>query len=167
MPVNGYEGLYEVSDLGRVRSLTRPVKHSTGGYRVFPGRVLKQDTTLKGYKRVPLSKDGASKNVQVHRIVCRAFNGAPPTGKNLVLHANGDPGDNRVSNLRWGTQAENIQDSVRQGTHVNTRKVLCVRGHQLEGENVRIDRRGRRECLPCKKIRNDLNNSKRAGIRSG
>lgn len=100
-PVPGYEGLYEVSDQGQVRTFRRGAN----------GRLLKPGRMPSGHLSVSLGK----RNSQcVHRLVLIAFVG-PALDKYECLHINGDPSDNRLQNLRWGTRSENIKDKTRHG----------------------------------------------------
>lgn len=91
-PVNGYEGLYEVSNIGRVRSLKR---------KSTKGRVLKLQSDKDGYKTVNLSRNNISKVLRVHRLVAMAFIENTDSTKNIINHKNEDKGDNRVENLEW------------------------------------------------------------------
>src|SRR5690349_7783602 len=109
--IPGFEGLYEASNLGRVRS---------------PLKILKQRLNNMGYPVVELSRDGRSRESLVHRQVIRAFRGDPPPG-NACRHLSGTPTDNRIENLAWGSRSENSMDQVRLGTHRNTRKTPCKR----------------------------------------
>lgn len=111
-PVVGYEGYYEVSDLGRVRSVNRwmpPNLYSPGQY--LRGRVLKQENTgppgNRRYKRVRLRTDGASHRRLVHHLVLEAFLGPRPAGYE-VNHHDGNPGNNVRENLVYVTHAQNI-----------------------------------------------------------
>lgn len=114
-PVVGYEGLYEVSDLGRVRSLPR-VEHWTRGFmRRRGGRVLAQILDSKGYPKVNLSLGGKVTQLAVHRLVLLAFTGPQPDDTE-ACHWNGVPTDNRVANLRWDTRSANAADAIRHGT---------------------------------------------------
>lgn len=105
LPVVGYEGLYEVSDLGRIRSQHHGRQ-----------RILRLATDFSGYPMVPLTKAGRRVSKTVHRIVCRAFHGDPPVGKPEVAHKNGNRADARAANLRWANRRENLADRVSHGT---------------------------------------------------
>lgn len=104
-PVVGYELLYEVSNLGRVRSLPR--YNPNGGPQ--KGRILSLRNVGCGYRQVTLCDGNAKKQTLVHRIVCEAFNGPPPSERHQVDHVNRDRGDNRAENLEWVTCSENIR----------------------------------------------------------
>lgn len=109
-PVVGYEGLYEVSNLGRVRC-------SAAGRGRVAGRVLKQSPRNdKGYLRVNLW-NATQRNHFVHHLVAEAFIGLRPDG-HLVLHTNGNGNatDNRAENLRYGSHADNSADAKLHGT---------------------------------------------------
>lgn len=103
----GYEGYYQVSNLGRIRSLDVYVKHNTAGGKQFrKGCVLKQCTDNFGYKMVNLSKDSKTKQYRIHRLVAQAF--IPnPNNYNIVNHKDEIPSNNEVSNLEWCTQKYN------------------------------------------------------------
>lgn len=118
-PVVGYEGRYEVSDLGRVRSLDCVVvcERSTGPVnRRYVGRVLRPGRASNGYATVALPTDVRQQSVPVQYLVLEAFVGPRPTPKHQCCHANGIRDDNRLVNLRWDTPAENANDKRRHGT---------------------------------------------------
>jgi len=142
-PVVGYEDSYEVSDLGHVR------RAHAMGRNTIAGHVLSPGVGAHGHHHVSLFKEGHKSQLLVHRLVALAFIGAPPPGREIVCHNDGDPFNNRVDNLRWDTQSSNIIDSVTHGNHRNTRKVQCIRGHDLSGENLYRRSNGRRECRTC------------------
>lgn len=106
-PIKGFEGLYEVSNLGRVRS---HVYSNTYANKV--GEViLKHDTSARGYHRITLFKDKQKTRVRVHRLVAEAF--IPnPENKPYIDHINTDVNDNKVTNLRWSTPKENSNNAI-------------------------------------------------------
>lgn len=111
LPIEGHEGAYEVSNLGRVRSLARRVRLVVRGgaetTRGVPPRVLRPGPQKKsGHLTVAIGKGNSR---QVHDLVLRAFVGPPEPGQE-ALHRDGDPSHNALSNLRWGTRSENNFD---------------------------------------------------------
>lgn len=113
--VPGWEGRYEVSNQGRVRSLPRQVHDRLRGRQWhISGGIMKPGTRGKGYKCVALTDKNRSTTQSIHKLVCLAFHGAP-NGKTEVAHADGDPANNRASNLRWATSKENHADKARHG----------------------------------------------------
>lgn len=121
-PVVGYEGLYSVSSLGRVRSEERVASlkgHPRLRSRRVPSRILRQ--TLRGpgkygYLRVNLYRDGVMQAVNVHLLVAAAFLGEKPPGM-WVLHGPMGRMSNQVTNLSYGTGSENAgRDKLRDGT---------------------------------------------------
>lgn len=134
--IKDYEGLYQVSSYGRVRSLDRIhtyVKHYAGKDVIathhFKGRILSTGHS-SGYLSVVLAKDGSTKTFLVHRLVAQAF--IPnPENKPQVNHTNGDHQKNDVDNLEWSTEKENQQHAVKLGLHSRSHnkykvKVKCV-----------------------------------------
>lgn len=109
-PVSGYESQYEVSSDGRVRSIDREELLNNGWNRHRKGRVLKQMPKKTGYMCVNLYKHSHMRTFLVHRIVASAFI-ANPDGKPEVNHINGNKHDNRVENLEWVSESENIRHS--------------------------------------------------------
>lgn len=116
--VRGYEGLYEVSNMGRVRSLDRiTLRRDIQGILrqwKYKGRLLRRNINEDGYYKVGLSKV-TSKNFLVHRLVLESFIGPRPPGKESI-HKDGNYQNAKLSNLRWGTHMENMHDKVRHGT---------------------------------------------------
>ena len=153
-PVVGWEGLYEVSDQGRVRSFDRTVHCKNGRTRRYKGRLLKPQKSRDGYLRVALCRGDKPRRRYIHRLVLAAFAGPCPDGME-TRHMNGNPSDNRLANLQYGTHSENNLDRVKHGTHQETRKTHCPRGHKLTPGNLRKSRetRGWRECLACDRAR--------------
>lgn len=116
-PISGFEDLYEVSDLGRVRSLDR-IQSSYGGRTwLRKGRLMKL-TTVKdqGYIVVTLSLNGFRLRPYVHELVLTAFKGVRPNPSSHGCHNDGDPANNVLGNLRWDTPVGNMSDRVVHGT---------------------------------------------------
>ena len=106
--IQGYEGLYQVSNLGRVRSCDR---HTWAGWRgekaLVKGRVRKPSITRQGYYQVDLLVDGHRKSLKVHRLVAIAF--IPnPNNYPYINHKDENPLNNKVDNLEWCTQKYNV-----------------------------------------------------------
>lgn len=118
LPVLGFEKSYEVSNLGRIRSISRIVKHPFKGTHKINGKIRKQTLNSNGYRMVNLSYKGKTKYCSVHRLVCEAFNGAPATPKHQVAHNDGNKQNNNRENLRWATVKENMKDRSDHGNTV-------------------------------------------------
>lgn len=112
--IKGYEGLYEVSDFGRVKSLAKDVKTKGNGIQHRPERIINFKVEHQRDNRVSviLSKDGKKKKFYVSRLMAEAF--LPnPENKKEVDHIDGNPQNNSLSNLRWVTSTENNNNPVR------------------------------------------------------
>ena len=109
--VVGYEGYYQVSDQGRVKSLERKVP-KWDGERTVKERILKPAVKPTGYVEVNLYTGGKQKALTVHRLVCQAFH-ENPDNKPEVNHINEDKTDNRACNLEWSTRIENCNHGTR------------------------------------------------------
>ena len=143
LPVVGYEGLYEVSDQGRVKRLAR-----VGKSWVLPERILKGCHTYPGYVQVGMF--GTIK--KVHRLVLEAFVGPCPPGM-VACHYDDNKENNHLWNLRWDTERENMRDRTRNGNDHNANKTHCKYGHEYTEENTRYRRdNGYRQCRACNKI---------------
>lgn len=126
LPIIGYENCYEISSLGRVRSLDRLTKHAKRGFSKVKGRLIK--TAKRGnYLGGTLYEGGRKKSYDVHRLVAEHF--IPnPENKRTVNHKNGIPTDNRMGNLEWMSDSENQKHSIALGLradrgedHVNSK----------------------------------------------
>lgn len=105
-PIKHFESLYEVSNFGRIRSLTRKVKHGNSHITIY-GKMMKQVPNEKGYLMVRLSKNGKGKIFKVHRLVAQAFLNNPH-GYQEINHLNEIRDDNHVSNLEWCSHSHNL-----------------------------------------------------------
>ncbi|WP_171947573.1 NUMOD4 motif-containing HNH endonuclease [Bradyrhizobium erythrophlei] len=121
LPVVGFEGKYEVSELGRVRSLDRIETYVRRDQysgrdltirRKHRGRILQPGPQVSGHRTVVLGRKEGSR--LVHHLVLEAFVGPRPAGHE-GCHRNDLPDDNRLSNLTWGTRSQNVKDAVRNG----------------------------------------------------
>ncbi len=132
LPIPGYELLYEVSDLGRVRSLPR----KGGRNRTYGGKILKPIRSGR-YYAVALSRDRIEVKHRLHALVALTFIGPPPPGQ-VVRHGPAGSLDNRLANLSYGTHADNSADQVRDGTVANAKLnpalVLQLRQRVAAGE---------------------------------
>lgn len=113
LSVVGYEDHYEISDIGRVRS----IRTNFGNRR---SRVLKVRPTHDGYGYVELSRDNVQRKRKVHHLVLEAFVGPRPAGM-LACHDDDDGMNNRLGNLRWDTPRSNYDDVVVSGAHKGSR----------------------------------------------
>ena len=137
-PISEYNGYYEVSNIGRVRSVTRKIERTSPNdinkKRLFTytGKLVLFWITTKGYCRCSISINGISKKYLVHRLVAEAF---IPNNENKlqVNHINCVKTDNRVENLEWVTNYENYLHSVENGLQVNSLKNL-VRKKNIDGD---------------------------------
>lgn len=168
LPVVGYEGLYEVSDRGNLRSLDRVVNCGYGATRTMRGRRIGGKIHPQGYHYATLCKFGDEQTVKIHRLVLAASVGPCPEGQ-LVRHLNGNPVDNWLENLAYGTPLENSEDQRRHGTHGNTVKTHCPAGHEYTPENTRKytypSGRKSRFCLACESERSQRRTERRRAAR--
>lgn len=111
--VANYEGIYEVSDAGRLR-------------RATDHKILKPFRTRNGYIHATLVKNGKKTQMLMHRVVATAFI-EKPKDKNVVNHINCNPSDNRVCNLEWTTQSANVKYAYDLGRADNAarKRIIC------------------------------------------
>jgi hypothetical protein len=109
----GFEGFYQVSNLGRVKSLEKKVPYGYG-LRTIPERILKNNINQCGYCYVVLYKDTCKRKHKVHRLVAEAFI-ENPNNKKCVNHKDGNKQNNCVDNLEWVTHSENMQHASDSG----------------------------------------------------
>ena len=133
--IEGYEGYYQISTLGRIKSVARIVSFEKYQYKLkkmvqatqkVPEKIRTGYSDDHGYYRVELNKDGKSTSFLVHRLVASTF--IPnPENKREVNHIDGNPSNNHLDNLEWVTSSENKFHAYRIGLHVvseETRKKL-------------------------------------------
>lgn len=157
-PIPGYEGLYEVSDHGRVKSVLRRTwfvnRWGQETQRIVPERIREQSVHPNGgHLYLTLHKEGKRKQWFVHVLVLMAFVGPRPTGCDETRHLDGNPTNNHLGNLRWATHQENVDDMLGHGTHRNARKTHCIHGHEFTPANTYIRPDGNRDCKACAKSR--------------
>lgn len=112
-PVVGFEGLYEVSDQGRVRSLDRKIPTCTGAVKNLKGKILALGCHTGGYRVVGL---GRYAQAYVHELVLTAFIGPRPSATHQCCHGDNNKANNHLSNLRWDTPIANNTDKIKHGT---------------------------------------------------
>ena len=152
-PVVGYEGSYEVSDQGLVRSIARTIHYPKGGLRELPTRVLSQRMRGRArslYPVVELARNNRKHSFKIHVLVLEAFVGPRPNNC-VACHANDDPKDNRLENLRWDTCSANTHDSIINGSHYQAGKTVCRQGHEYSGGNLYFRPDGGRGCRACRR----------------
>lgn len=142
--IDGYEGIYQVSSEGRVKS----INHKNHRGNMIYGQILKLKHETNGYLRVNLVKDGHAKQYSVHRLVAKAF---IPNPQNLptVNHKDEDKTNNAVSNLEWLS----VEDNIRYGTGV--KRSRQNRNMKKMGEKISITKRAKGQTRPI--IQYDLN----------
>jgi hypothetical protein len=140
-PVVGYEGLYEVSDLGRVKSLL--------GRYGNPERILKLQSNNKGYPYAFLYKDKVATNKPVHILVLEAFVSPRPVGMTASHVLNNDPSDVRLCNLAWEPHNANCLRKLEHGTD---QKGVRHNLHKLNDDDVRQARSLYQEGLSQRKL---------------
>jgi hypothetical protein len=128
---------YEISDLGRVRS------HKGG-----KPRILRPYVNSYGYHNQTLFEGGRPIFTTAHTLVMAAFVGPRPDGMD-IRHLDGDPSNNALDNLAYGTRAENMQDKRRHGTNTNLNKTHCPARHPYDAANTYVDPQGFRHCRTC------------------
>jgi hypothetical protein len=124
----GYEGFYQVSNLGRVKSCERYVKHFKGGNRLLKSKPIKISSDSYGYKIVCLCKNGLEKTLKVHRLVAIAFIDSVEN-KLQINHIDGIKSNNCVENLEWVNNSENMKHAHLIGlkkTMINNEKAVLV-----------------------------------------
>lgn len=156
-PIPGFEGRYEVSNLGRVRTARRIIPYVDGRLRRVEQKVRATSLDTRGYPALALTAaDGTKVTRAIHVLVAAAWIGPRPDGAE-VCHNDGDKTNPRADNLRYDSRVENARDVVRHGQHHWANKTHCVHGHPFTEENT-YRNAGRRHCRTC--VRERLRRSK-------
>jgi hypothetical protein len=139
--VVGFEGAYEVSNLGRVRSLDRtgPARSRWGQdiVRVFRGRILAGGPHPNGYITMHLYLDGVRRPTVLHIIVAEAFHGPRPSPGHEVRHLDNDRKNCVAENIKWGTRAEQQADKERHGTVPRGEKSSSAKLNAADVQKIR------------------------------
>ena len=125
--VIGYEGIYEVSNYGRVRSVDREVKQSNGSIGHYKGKILKGEYDKKGYRRYRLSKNNKTQKKFEHQLVAQAF--IPnPNNYSMINHKDEIKDNNHVSNLEWcDSKYNNNYGTIKQRiSEAKKKKIICI-----------------------------------------
>lgn len=160
--IEGYEGLYKVSNKGSISSYNKYIEHR-GGKRFRKGKIMKPAITPKGYKRIRLSKNGTGKSFMLHRLVAQAF--IPNLeGKPQINHIDGNKENNVIDNLEWCTNGENQVHAWKYGLNKgvtgmfkgennrNAKKIICTTTGEvfnyikLASKKYEIDRTSISKC---------------------
>lgn len=168
--IPGYEGIYQASDIGRVKVLNREcISTGCGGKiysRMMPEKIMKQSkNSNSNHKWVCLAKNGVSKRWGVHALVLLAFEGTPLTPGLFCLHKDDISDNNIPSNLYWGTHLENMKDAIRNGgsiqayrhphTKLNDTDVIKIKKRLAAGETpteISRDYKVHQAVIRCIKI---------------
>lgn len=148
-PILGFEGSYEVSDQGNVRSLTR---YQPDGLHVIQGGPMRAAIIGCDSPRrmIRMSTNGRQIAKYVAVLVLEAFVSPRPEGMQ-ACHNNGDRFDDRLANLRWGTPSENQRDRLIHGTHNQANKTHCPQQHEYTPDNTYVNTAGSRCCRTCRR----------------
>lgn len=131
----GFEGFYQASDLGRVRSVNRTISHlKDSRVRHLKGRILRVKIDGNGRQSVILSKYGHHTTRRVHRLILEAFVGPCPLGYECC-HNDGNASNNNLTNLRWDTKHSNEHDKKLHSTDL-CKKVIRSDGVEFESTQV-------------------------------
>lgn len=138
--IPGYEGFYEASDDGRIRSVDRWILFSDGRRRFYKSGELATYPGVKDYRRVTLKVNGKSSRENIQVLVALTFHGPCPPGL-WVCHNNGIGSDNRDSNLRYDTPTANALDRWAHGTmaEVNSRRIADATVRKIRAASGTVD----------------------------
>lgn len=126
--IEGFEGIYQISNLGRVKVLDREVPHWRGGVSIRKSRIINPYKTNAGYMIVSLTKECKESRFLVHRLVAKSFL-SNRNKKAQVNHINGIKTDNSVGNLEWCSRSENIR-------HADKNNLRVLKGEKNSGSKL-------------------------------
>ena len=147
LPIPGYEGFYEASDLGRIRSVDRTISPKGGPTYLCKGKII-STKFVENEKRVVINlwKENKQKQFRLHKLIMLTFVGPRPEGMD-ICHYDGNAQNNRLDNLRYDTRSANIQDAIRHGTStrgdnngrsvLNSKMVMAMRLMRKQGHTVK------------------------------
>ena len=163
-PVSGYEGVYSVSDHGRMRSDSRVATYFLARGEVtrhYAEKLLVIRLGTDGYPIVTLRKSGANRTLRVHRLVLESFVGPRPVGM-CARHLDDNRDNNNLSNLAWGTPLENSLDARSNGRlNQNSNKTHCPQGHAYSADNTVLWKSNRRGCRTCQRVSHQKSREKK------
>lgn len=129
--IPGYEGIYRISNLGRIKSLARIVPHATKGRLTLPARIMKTPIDSLGYPTVNLRKLGKGSTKRIHWLMLLTFDGPMPPKYKESRHKDDNKTNNVLHNLRYGTRSANRKDALRNGrTYLDPNKPVGVDSHR-------------------------------------
>lgn len=132
--IQGYEGLYQVSNKGNVRSLDRWIDRENQPGYFLKGKVLRPRTGKNGYKYVVLSKNGERRTLTVHRLVASVFL-SNPNGFNVVNHIDGEKTNNEAYNLEWCSYSDNTLHAIKEGLIDHKKNEKTMRSQTRQKKN--------------------------------
>lgn len=156
---------YLASESGAIYSVPRVIERSNGIPQRVGGKVMKPLPDHHGHLWYKLRINKEHHAVSAHAAVMDAFVGPRPEGAH-ICHWDDDPANNHVSNLRYGTASDNMNDRVRNNIHHNANRTHCRMGHEYTPENTRYrETKVCRDCLACEAMKIRLRSVYRAQIR--
>ena len=119
--IKGYEGIYQISNLGNIKSLDHYIRQRNNNYKLYHGKTLKPYMTSTGYYKIDLHNGKKRKIMLIHRLIANAF---IPNPDDLpeVNHIDGNKTNNNIDNLEWCTRSDNIKHSYKNKLHIHCPK---------------------------------------------
>jgi hypothetical protein len=133
--IKGYEGWYEISSFGVIRSVDRKVDFEDGRYANYKGKLIKKVVNSNGYYVSTLWKNSKSKTVYIHRLVAEYFI-LNPDNKKFINHIDGNKLNNTIENLEWVTQLENSKHAQQTGLTPKTHCAKPVKQYDLQNNLI-------------------------------